>query len=270
MNCVSYEPFSDPNYPGNVDLALKNTLSKVVEQGFKCIKTYYSQYYGRSIAEFAERFKLKIVLGIQMGQSFTNAEIQTAIAACKSKTNIVAIYTGNENLPSNQVASSIIGIKNQLKNSGCKVPFGTVQTIGYLLQNPDQNVLNQMDWLGYNVYPFFSNLGGGSSRDSLRAQIGQLKNKYGGSFSKFFIAETGWPSAGGNSPQGNPSTVSKAKEYADFVAGMFCSGEIATQWISYFIFNDPTYKKNVPAFENHFGLLDPNGKPKWNIGNLHC
>ena len=83
--------------------------------------------------------------------------------------------------------ASIIDIKNQLKNSGCKIPFGTVQTIGYLLQNPDQNLLNQMDWLGYNVYPFFSNLGGGSSRDSLRAQIGQLRNKYGGSFSKFFI-----------------------------------------------------------------------------------
>ena len=210
-------------------------------------------------------------MGIRTSESFTDAEVSSAIANCLSRKDVlVAIYAGNENLPDTNKASEILNIKNRVKAGGCNLPFGTVQTLGYYLQSPDQNVLNQMDWLGYNVYPFFSNLGSGTSQDSLRAQIGQLKNRYSSSFQKFIITETGWPSAGGNSPQNNPSTQAKAKEYADFVAGMFCSGEIATQWISYFVFNDPTYKRNVPAFENNFGLVNSAGQAKWDIGNLHC
>ena len=98
LNCISYEPFSDPNYPSNVDRALKNTLSLVAAQGFKCIKTYYSQDYGLKVADYAKTYNLKIVLGIQMGQSWTESEITTAISSCNN-TNVVAIYAGNENLP---------------------------------------------------------------------------------------------------------------------------------------------------------------------------
>jgi exo-beta-1,3-glucanase (GH17 family) len=272
LNCVSYEPFSDSNYPSNVQQALKNTLSAVVSQGFKCIKTYYSQYYGIKIAEIAQQHNLKVVLGIRMGESFTENEIQAAISSCKSnaRSAILGIYAGNENP---HATNDIVNIKNRVKASGCNLPFGTVQTLGDFLNN--QNVIrivDQMDWLGYNVYPFFSNLGGQSSQVSLRNQINQIKAKYGGRFGKFRIAETGWPSAGGNSQAGNPSTMARAKEYADFFASMLCSGEINTPWVSYFTFFDPTYKRNVPSFENNFGLVKfQNGyKPKWNIKNLHC
>ena len=271
LNCIGYEPFSDPNYPANVDLAIKNTLALVVAHGFKCIKTYYAQYYGLKIADYAQRYNLKIVLGIRMGETWTESEITTAIASCNN-TNVVAIYAGNENLPNSQNALDMVTIRNRLKSSGCKNPFGTVQTFTYFMNTPDVNVMNNMDWYGYNVYPFFSNLGGQSSQVSLRNQINQIKAKYGGRFGKFRITETGWTSAGGNSQAGNPSTMAKAKEYADFFASMLCSGEINTPWVSYFTFFDPTYKRNVPSFENNFGLVKfQNGyTPKWNIRNLHC
>ena len=84
------------------------------------------------------------------------------------------------------------------------------------------------------------------------------------------ISETGWPTNGGNSPQGNPSSVAKAKEYSDFFSGMMCSGEISTPWVSYFIFSDPVYKSNVPTFEKYFGVVDQNYAPKWNVRNLQC
>lgn len=239
-------------------------------QGFTCIKTYYSQYYGLKIADYARQYNLKIVLGIRMGESFTESEINAAIDSCRSFSNIIGIYAGNENLPNGARSSDIINIKNRVKASGCNVPFGTVQTIGYFLFQADRNMVNQMDWLGYNVYPFFSNLGSGSAGDSLRAQIGQMRNAYGSSFSKFIITETGWPSNGGRSPQGNEATLDKARSYADQFAGMICSGEINTKWVSYFTFFDPVYKQNVPEFERHFGIADQNGNPKWNIGNLHC
>ena len=269
LNCVSYEPFSDPNYPSNVDLALKNTLSLVVAQGFKCIKTYYAQYYGLKIADYAKTYNLKIVIGIQMGQTWTESEITTAIASCNN-TNVVAIYAGNENLPNTQNVLDLITIRNRLKTAGCKIPFGTVQTFTYYMGTPDANVMSNMDWFGYNIYPFFTALNGLTSQNMLRAQISALKNKYPTTFQKFIISETGWPSAGLGSPQGNPSTLANAKQYADYFASMLCSGEIGTAWVSYFVFNDPTYKTNVPDYENHFGLIDPNGWPKWNITNLHC
>ena len=253
-----------------MDKALRNTLNAVRNQGFKCIKTYYSQYYGLKIADYANQYGLKVVLGIRMGESFTESEIQAAISSCKSFSNLIGIYAGNENLPNGARSSDIIGIKNRVKGAGCNVPFGTVQTIGYFLFQADRNMVNQMDWLGYNVYPFFSNLGSGSAANSLRAQIGQMKNAYGGDFGKFRITETGWPSAGGRSQQGNDANWNNAQSYANQFASMYCSGEINTPWVSYFTFFDPVYKQNVPEFEKNFGVADRNGNPKWNIANLHC
>jgi hypothetical protein len=55
--------------------------------------------------------------------------------------------------------------------------------------------------------------------------------------------------------RGNPSTIDNAKEYADYFASMLCSDEISTPWVSYFPFFDPTYKRDVPDFENNFGLV---------------
>ncbi len=253
-----------------MDLALKNTLSAVKRNGFSCIKTYYSQYYGKSIAQYANTYGLKVVLGIRMGESFTDSEIQMAINSCKSNQNVIAVYAGNENLPNNNNLQQIFSIKSRLKSGGCNKPFGTVQTIGYFLNQADQNLVNTMDWLGYNVYPFFSKLGSKSSKTSLMEQINQLKNKYGNRFSKFRIAETGWPSAGGNSPQGNQATLAKAKEYAVSFSDLICNGQINTPWVSYFIFHDPTYKTNVPQYERNFGLADNMGKNKWDLRKLNC
>jgi exo-beta-1,3-glucanase (GH17 family) len=205
-----------------------------------------------------------------MEESFRENEIIAAIDSCKSFNNIIAIYAGNENLPNHANSNDIINIKNRLKSSGCYVAFGTVQTIGYFLFQADRNLPNQMDWLGYNVYPFFSKLGSGSSADSLRAQIDQLKKTYGSQFSKFLISETGWPSAGGQSQQGNFANIDNARRYADQFASIFCSNEINTKWVSYFTFFDPSYKQNVPEFERHFGIADRFGNPKWDVRNLSC
>ena len=123
--------------------ALIETLSAVKSQGFNCIKTYYAQYYGLKIAEYAQRYNLKVVLGIRMGESFTEGEITGAISSCKSYSNIIAIYAGNENLPNGQNTQDIINIKNRVKNGGCSIPFGTVQTLGYFLSSADQNLVNQ-------------------------------------------------------------------------------------------------------------------------------
>jgi hypothetical protein len=104
-------------------------------------------------------------LGIRTSETFKDAEVSSAIANCLSRKDVlVAIYARNENLPDSNKASEILYIRNRVKGSGCNVLFGTVQTFGYL-KPPDQNFLNQMDWLGYNVQPFFSNLGLRTSRD---------------------------------------------------------------------------------------------------------
>lgn len=270
LNCVAYEPFSNPNYPSNVDLALNSDLSKVSSQGFTCIKTYYSQYYGLKVADYAKKFNLKVVLGIWMeDNSFIDAEINTAIYSCKNNENVIALYTGNENLPQRS-RQSIIDIKNRVRANGCNKPFGTVQTLGYYLSNYDESFINNFDFLGYNVYPFFSALGSSQPIDSLKAQITQLKNRYGGYFSKFRISETGWPTAGGSSPQGNAATVSSAKLFADAFANYMCSGQVNTDWVSYFTYFDPKYKTWAPAYERSFGIADYLGNVKWNVKNLHC
>ena len=113
-------------------------------------------------------------------------------------------------------------------------------------------------------------MGGGSALDSLKAQIQKLKNAYGDQFSKFRISETGWPSDGGSSPQGNAASLANAKQYADSFASLLCSGQISTDWVSYFTYFDPAYKTWAPAYERNFGISDPQGNVKWDVQSLHC
>ena len=269
LDCIAYEPFSNPNYPSNVPLAINQDLKALTSQGFTCIKTYYSQYYGFKIAEYAQQFNLKLILGIYMeDSSFIESEITSAIYSCQNYPNVLAIYTGNENLPSRNY-QDILNIRTRIVNSGCKKPFGTVQTLGYYLSNHNTDLINTMDFLGYNVYPFFSQLGSKQPIDSLRDQILQLKNSYGVLFTKFRIAETGWPSDGGSSPQGNLASLTSAKSYADDFADMMSSGEINTDWVSYFTFFDPAYKSTSAAYERSFGVANPQGTVKWDVKNLN-
>lgn len=272
LNCVAYEPFNSPNYGSNIDQALNSDLGSIAAQGFKCVKTYYSQHFGKNVAEYARKFGLQILLGVYMeDNSFIEAEISAATYSCQNHDNVVGIHIGNENVPRRN-AQDILNIKNRLKGAGCSKPIGTTQMLSYYLNTGSLawNLVNELDFLGYTVYPFFSPLNGKSSADSLRAQIQMLKNAHGGIFDKFYIAETGWPTDGGSSPQGNAANWWNAKTYADAFAGMICSGEINSKWVSYFIFFDPAYKTWAAAYERSFGLCYANGGPKWDISNLHC
>ena len=129
--------------------SLEDTLDMVVRQGFRCIKTYYSAYYGINIAEVASRKGLSSVIGVtQFGQSWTEDQIQAAIQSCKSNQKVIAIYADNEG---NNIGE-IMRVKNKIKSAGCTIPFGTVQTIGDFLNNPNTvRIVDQLDWLGFNV-----------------------------------------------------------------------------------------------------------------------
>jgi exo-beta-1,3-glucanase (GH17 family) len=274
LNCIAYEPFNNPFYPSQVEKAVNSDLTVIKKAGFSCIKTYYSQYYGLKIAQYAQNYHLKIVLGIWMeDNSFIESEINSAIESCKNNDNIVAIYTGNENLPKRNI-DEIIRIKNRLKNSGCKKPFGTVQTIGYFLNQFNKNLINEFDFFGYNVYPFFSKLPAGdlgqTALTSLLAQISQMSLAYGANFNKFLISETGWPSEGSKSPQGNTANLNNAKAYAENFTKLLGSKKINTPWVSYFTFFDPTYKKWAPDYERNFGVANEQGIMKWDSKLMLC
>lgn len=282
LNCIAWEPFNNPNYRSNPRDAVYSDLDRIKKQGFKCIKTYYSSFYGQLPAEAALDLGLKIVLGIRMEEAnLVDAELQAAITSCRTKRDaILAIYAGNENMqPLNReqgapVAQKIMDLYGQVKASGCTAPFGTVQTIGYWLRPRAQmhwDWFQALDWHGYNVYPFFSDLGGGrkSPMDSLQDQINQLSNAYGDVFGSFILTETGWPTAGNASPQGNWPSPGTAMQYANDFAAKMCSDQIRTPWVSYFIYNDPEWKRSfAPEFELHFGVATAQGEPKFNLGPL--
>ena len=97
LNCIAYEPFSNPLYPSKVEQAIHSSLSAIKNQGFSCIKTYYSQYYGFKIAEFAKLYGIKVVLGIWMeDNSFIEAEINSAVHSCKNLENELSTFRAAE------------------------------------------------------------------------------------------------------------------------------------------------------------------------------
>ena len=277
MNCVSYDPFSDPFYhETTARQAIENTLQIISNKGFKCIRTYNSQYYGIDIATYAQKYNLKLVLGVRWGESWTHIEVSTAVASCQKYPNaIIGIY------PTNTQTLSDAGIAlGQIRaNDGCAgVPFGIVLSIdSYLNIGNIEPFWDVIDWLGFSEFPFEKNVTNLSTRDYLKQQINKLRINFDGKiYSKFRLVATGWPSDG-MTQYGNVASVSKAKEYADYFAQMLCAGEFKTSWVSYFEFFDATYKKidEAKSYEKHYGLAFLNEttkayEPKWDIGNLHC
>lgn len=278
MNCVSYDPYSDPFYddkkPTDVDQALDRTLTAIVSQGFKCIRTHNSQYYGIDILTYAQKYKLKVVLGVRMQESWTDIEIRTAKASCqKYPDNVIGIFPTN----APDLGTMSIALNQIRENGGCAgVPFGVVLPIKSYLNAVNESFWNKIDWLGFSEFPYERNFTGLSSRDYLKQRISKLKMSFSKeTYKKFRLAETGWPSAG-DTRFGNVASVSKAKEYADVFASMLFDGEFKTSWVSYFEFFDASYKRRdqkIPIDESHYGLVYFNESTKtyvskWDLRNM--
>ncbi|KAJ0392098.1 hypothetical protein P43SY_012118 [Pythium insidiosum] len=275
---VCYSPFHSPDYfnrPSDVEELLRRDFRDIA-QHFSAVRTYHAQFYGKNVVHAAKDAGLRIAIGIQMlgpnggTYAYLDQDVDAAITAAKTAPgSVLAIYAGNENLRNgawgSQSADQIIEVIRRVKGAlrgtaGEHVPVGTVQRINEWLESPDAGRLAaECDVVGANIYPFFTPEGEKNMKDALDRQWKHFAARFPG---KARLTETGWPSQGSQSPQGNSPSGNNAQAYMDAFTQWI--GETPSQSPFYFMMYDDA-SVHGPDFEKFFGVAADTGKLKVRI-----
>jgi glucan endo-1,3-beta-D-glucosidase len=197
----------------------------------------------------------------QFGDAFTNLVIGVSVGS-------EDLYRGSATGVANQagigadpavLANFIDETRAFLQNTTlANVPIGHVDTFNVWGNASNAAVLNAVDFLGIDAYPFYeSNLGDNSIDAALglwNAAMAEVKGSAAGK--PVWITETGWPSKGAVWGQAEP-TVDNAKQYWDQI-GCSLFGVTNVWW--YVLLDE-----NMSDTANFSVSLDGTTTPVWNL-----
>lgn len=237
-----------------------NTAKNLVgTSGFTSARLYTTLQGGSSTNEPTQAIPAAISAGttllLGLWASGGQAGINGEIAALQNAVNqygdaftklVVGISVGSEDLyrisPTGIAADSGYGadpdvlvdyigqVRANISNTALSgVPIGHVDTWTAWVNGSNDAVINAVDWIGMDAYPYFQSTeanditqGQSLFNDALAATQSAVGSK------DVWVTETGWPVSGKTSGSGAPSTAN-AKAYWDQV-GCPLFGKVNTYW----------------------------------------
>jgi exo-beta-1,3-glucanase (GH17 family) len=227
-------------------------FQKIKDKGFSVIRTYFPAFYGIPITDAAAEVGIKVLLGWPWKDQYADTYKQQIIDAVTTYPDTVwGVCVGNEDTSTESEATLLISTANELKSAiSGKVPVGTAQKSDQVLDS-----LNALDFVGVNIYPYFSSTAAGWSQDadananSLNSQISDMKDRFG---DKLVITESGLPSAGPGvaTPSGGTADFTKdiQEKFYDAVKSV---KDVQIFWFEAF---DESYKTGLET-EKYYGIF---------------
>ncbi len=145
---------------------------------------------------------------------------------------VVGISVGSEDLYRDSITGQqadagigagpdvILSYINQVKAavSGTNIPIGHVDTWTAWVNSSNIEVINALDWIGFDAYPYFQNTESNGIESGKALFLEAMDNTKGAVGSKpVWVTETGWPVSGKTENLGVPS-VANAQIYWNDVA----------------------------------------------------
>ena len=171
------------------------------------------------------------------GQTVVTNELNALKAAVKQFPNldgiVVGISVGSEDLYRKSAsAADIVDYISQTRGAmsaaGVDWPLGHVDTANVWEDSDGQSVIDRIDWIGADVYPFYSGGDPGSLGDFTAGLEAVPKSK------PVWVTETGWPTGGSFASTSSVASKGNAQTYWETVGCGHLFGRTNTWWYTFF------------------------------------
>lgn len=242
------------------DLAM---LSGKVDQ----VRTYSTLEGLDQVPELAARHGIKALPGAWIDERLARneVEIRNIIRLANENQNVERIIVGNENLTLHrltpeQMVRYIRRVKAELRPG---VQVSTAEAWSIWLEHPE--IAQEVDFITIHTLPFWERVNIDEAMDFTKRMVHEVKNAYADK--PLFIGEVGWPSAGRNYGNAQPSLVNQALFLRRFLNW---ADEEGLDYNVVEAFDQP-WKMNLDgtASEKHWGIFTVDRQPKFNwIGSV--
>lgn len=216
VHCISYTPYRGAETPFDesfqadparidADLALLSGMTD-------CVRTYSVDQRLDAVVPIAEKYGLKVLLGIWIGRddARNQKQIEHAIEVAKAHPRAIkAIIVGNEVLlRGEQPPEELIRYLTEVKKAtGMPVTYADVTD--FWVKAPIE-LSQAVDFVTIHILPYWENNPTSAKHgvDYLKSVLGEVAPMFPGK--SIFIGETGFPSAGRERAEAIPSIVSQA------------------------------------------------------------
>ena len=180
-----------------------------------------------------------LLLGIwcSAGQTTVTNELKALATAVKQMPKlsgqVVGISVGSEDLyrqtaSATSILSYISQTRTAMSTAGVNWLLGHVDTANIWQDSDGQSVIEKIDWIGADVYPFYSS-GSPSSLSDFTSGIASIPNS-----KPIWVTETGWPTSGTFASTSSVSGTGNAQTYWKTVGCGHLFGNTNTWWYTFY------------------------------------
>jgi exo-beta-1,3-glucanase (GH17 family) len=264
--CVSYAPFRRAGEtpldatafigPERIDEDLR-----ALSQRFDCVRTY-SQGQGLSaVPQIAERYGMKVLLGIWLGgDAKANAQqIKLGIATAQAHPRTIrGVIVGNEVLLRGDLSSAQLAAYLQQVRAAISEPVTYADVWEFWLRHPE--LAGSVDYLTIHILPYWEDRPVSPERAvrHVAAVYAKVQQAFPGR--RVMIGETGWPSAGRPRQAASASVVNEARYLREFL------NYAATVHMPYNVieaFDQPWKRAQEGTAGGYWGIFDAQARPKF-------
>jgi glucan 1,3-beta-glucosidase len=264
--CVSYAPF---RRAGETPLDVTAFISperidedlRALSQRFDCVRTY-SQGQGLSaVPQIAERYGMKVLLGIWLGgDAKANAQqVRLGIATARAHPQVVrGVIVGNEVLLRGELSPAQLAGYLQQVRAAVSVPVTYADVWEFWLRHPE--LAGDVDYLTIHILPYWEDrpVSPGRAVQHVATVYAKVQQAFPGR--RVMIGETGWPSAGRPRQAASASVVNEARYLREFLR------YAATVHMPYNVieaFDQPWKRAQEGAAGGYWGIFDAQARPKF-------
>jgi len=264
--CVSYAPFRQAGEtpldasayisPERIDADLR-----ALSQRFDCVRTY-SQGQGLSaVPAIAERYGMKVLLGVWLGgDAKANAQqVALGIATANKYPQVLrGVVVGNEVLLRGELtAAQLAGYLGQVR-AAVHVPVTYADVWEFWLRHPE--LAGSVDYLTIHILPYWEDqpVPPEGAVQHVAAVYAKVQQAFPGR--RVMIGETGWPSAGRPRQAASASVVNEARYLREFLR------YAATVHMPYNVieaFDQPWKRAQEGTVGGYWGIFDAQARPKF-------